>query len=178
MPGGAVHFTRPVTWDRGTYDAVDRFHREVMGGESSLATGQALESAVMVIVGRHGETAPRLAHAGKVSVARAREFLRAHWADNVTLDDLSRAALASKFHLARTFNEVVGVPPHEYQRQLRVSHARRMLAAGTGISATAYACGFADQAHLTRAFRRAVGITPGQYRVCAGVSAPPDAGTA
>ena len=42
----------------------------------------------------------------------------------------------------------MGLTPHAFQTNLRVAHARRMLAAGTPAAAVAAACGFADQAHL------------------------------
>jgi methylphosphotriester-DNA--protein-cysteine methyltransferase len=57
-----------------------------------------------------------------------------------------------------------GLPPSDYQRQLRLRAARRALAGGTAVADVAAATGFADQAHLTRWFRRCYGITPGAYR--------------
>jgi AraC-like DNA-binding protein len=55
------------------------------------------------------------------------------------------------------------LPPHAFQRDLRVARARRLLAAGEPPAAVAALCGFADQAHFTRAFRAAVGVPPGRY---------------
>ena len=57
-----------------------------------------------------------------------------------------------------------GVSPSEYQRQLRVREARRLLAAGVAPATAAAEAGFADQPHLTRWFRRYYGITPAAYR--------------
>ncbi len=54
--------------------------------------------------------------------------------------------------------------PSDYQRQLRVRAARRLLGQGVLPARAAAETGFADQAHLTRWFRRYYGVTPGAYR--------------
>jgi AraC-like DNA-binding protein len=54
--------------------------------------------------------------------------------------------------------------PGDYQRQLRLRAARRLIAQGRPISAAAAQAGFSDQAHLTRWFTRCYGITPGGYQ--------------
>jgi AraC-like DNA-binding protein len=54
--------------------------------------------------------------------------------------------------------------PSDYQRQLRVRAARRLLGQGVSPARAAAEAGFADQAHLTRWFRRYYGVTPGAYR--------------
>jgi AraC-like DNA-binding protein len=54
--------------------------------------------------------------------------------------------------------------PSDYQRQLRLRAARRLLARGHRIADVASAVGFADQSHLTRWFVRYYGITPGAFR--------------
>ena len=54
--------------------------------------------------------------------------------------------------------------PSDYQRQLRVRAARRLLIQGVTPARAAAEAGFADQAHLTRWFHRYYGITPGAYR--------------
>ncbi len=97
------------------------------------------------------------------AVRRAQDFLRAHARDAVSLDDVARAAGLSKYHLARAFAREVGMPPHAYQRCLRLARARRLLAAGCPVGAVAHETGFADQAHLTRWFGRVFGVTPGRY---------------
>lgn len=104
-------------------------------------------------------TAPAVGHTG---LRRAAEFLHAHLGDNCSLDDLADIAGLSRFHLLRAFARELGVPPHEYQIQLRVAEARR-LRHGQSILEVAYELGFADQSHLTRHFKRIIGVTPGAY---------------
>jgi AraC-like DNA-binding protein len=93
-----------------------------------------------------------------------REYLDAHFAENVSLDDLSRLAGLSAFHLARSFRETVGLPPYRYQLHRRILYALGRLREGAPIASTACEAGFADQSHLNRHFKRILGITPGQFR--------------
>jgi AraC-like DNA-binding protein len=89
-------------------------------------------------------------------------------ATGLSADDLAAAAGCSRHAAYRAFTGAFGLTPGEYQRQLRVRTARRLLAGGVPPALAAAQAGFADQAHLTRWFRRYYGITPGGYRAAAG----------
>ncbi len=83
---------------------------------------------------------------------------------NLTLQALAQVVGLSPYHLCRVFGAAVGMPPHAYQTQVRVRHAKSMLRAGLLISRVVGAAGFYDQARLTRHFKRIVGVTPGPVR--------------
>jgi AraC-like DNA-binding protein len=89
-------------------------------------------------------------------------------AGELTADDLAAAAGCSRYAAYRAFTQAYGLAPSDYQRQLRVQAARRLLGAGVAPARAAAEAGFADQAHLTRWFRRYYGVTPGAYRAAAG----------
>ncbi|MFE0652068.1 helix-turn-helix domain-containing protein [Streptomyces sp. NPDC059534] len=95
---------------------------------------------------------------------RARNLLRQRFADNISADDLARAAGCSRFTLYRGFRTAYGFAPSDYQRDLRPRRARALLARGMTPASAAAEAGFADQAHLTRWFTRTYGITPAAYR--------------
>jgi len=95
-------------------------------------------------------------------VERVRDFLHAAWHNPVPLEDLAQIAGISRFHLLRTFRKRYGLPPHAYQMQLRVRHAKEMLFAGMPLREVALDAGFYDQAHLTNTLRRYTGATPGR----------------
>jgi AraC-like DNA-binding protein len=92
------------------------------------------------------------------------EYLDAHFAEKVSLDELAEVADLSPYHLVRSFCGAVGLPPCQYQIQLRVHHALGRLREGAPISLVAQEAGFVDQSHLNRHFKRLLGITPGQFR--------------
>ena len=96
---------------------------------------------------------------------RVLEFIEAHLADALSLDDLASQACLSPFHFARLFREAVGVPPHRYVSERRVEAAKAMLAVdGASLAQISLETGFGSQASFTRVFGKATGMTPGQHR--------------
>src|SRR5829696_6185110 len=123
------------------------------------------ESRLLDCVARHAERrrGPERGTRTGSGIARARDYLCAHVADHVALDELAGVAGLSKFYLLRAFHRAYGLTPHAYQMQLRLARARRLLAEGRPLSYVTYDAGFADQSHLTRRFRSFFGFTPAQY---------------
>ena len=99
-----------------------------------------------------------------MAVRRVREYLVEAHAGNVSLEDLAKVANLSPYHLHRVFTREVGMPPHAFQTQVRISRSRVLLNEGKPLHAVAAETGFADQSHFTREFKRYVGLTPGAYR--------------
>ncbi len=98
------------------------------------------------------------------AVARVRELIENRFEEDLSMEELAATARLSPYHFLRVFRRHTGLTPHAYLLQVRVDHAKQMLAAGTPIAETSAACGFADQSHLTRRFKSVLGVTPGQYR--------------
>jgi transcriptional regulator GlxA family with amidase domain len=114
---------------------------------------------------RHADTTPSSRHLGteREAVRRLREYLEDNYAENVTLDRLAQIACLSPYHLNRVFCAEVGIPPHQYQTQVRVARAKALLSKGMPTKQVAVETGFADQSHLTRHFKRLMQVTPGRY---------------
>ena len=82
--------------------------------------------------------------------------------------DLVAEALAlgiSRTRFVHVFRDVVGVTPHRYVVELRVSHAARQLR-GTSVAVTdiCFDSGFGSMPSFYAAFRAAYGMPPGAYR--------------
>ncbi|HEX3763292.1 MAG TPA: AraC family transcriptional regulator [Kofleriaceae bacterium] len=133
------------------HDAVaanaDRFTLECVVSEAVAALTATCES-------RSERTRP---------VKRALAMIRERLTETWTLDDLAQHAGLDKFHLCRAFRAQVGMPPHAYLIQLRILHAKELLAAGARPKDIAPRVGLYDQSQLNRHFRRIVGMTPGQF---------------
>jgi AraC-like DNA-binding protein len=84
----------------------------------------------------------------------------------VSVDRLARDLSCTRRHLERRFLATVGVGPKRLARIARFQHALRLLeqdpSARRG-TATAAACGYADQAHFIRDFRDFAGCAPGEH---------------
>lgn len=95
---------------------------------------------------------------------RAREYIHAHMYENIGLDDLSVVLDTDRFTLTRAFKQRFGQPPHTYLVQLKLTHARLLLAKGMLPIDVSTIVGFADQSHMGRWFRKAYRLTPSHYR--------------
>jgi AraC family transcriptional regulator len=103
-------------------------------------------------------------------VRRAVRFIEEHHGRDIGLRDIADAANVSPHHLAHSFKNSMGMPPHRYLMQVRVHNAYALLSIGAAkhsLAEVADATGFADQSHLTRHFKRALGMTPGQLKASA-----------
>ena len=165
--GAAPRAARWVVFrDRALRSALERAHEALA---ADPAGDLAVDEAVLHTVGalrphlQPGPPARGRDRAEHAAVRRARRHLSERWDQRVTLAELAAASGLSRFELVRRFREQNGVTPHAFQSNLRIDHARRLLAAGDAPAAVAAACGFADQPHLTRVFKRAVGVSPGRY---------------
>jgi AraC-like DNA-binding protein len=99
------------------------------------------------------------------AVERARALLHSRPTQPLELPEIATVAGTSVSHLVRSFSRVVGLPPQRYHVQVRLAHARRLLAEGQAASWVAYECGFADQSHLNRRFKECHGLTPGAFQI-------------
>ena len=179
-------FRSPVIGDPAVAASVRRLHRALTGPASDLERYERLAGTGRLLVRYASGREPARRGADRLVAARVREVIRASVAGpgagevsggevsgELTADDLAAAAGCSRYAAYRAFRQAYGLAPSDYQRQLRVQTARRLLSAGVTPAQVAADAGFADQAHLTRWFRRYYGVTPGAYRAAAGGTAGP-----
>jgi AraC-like DNA-binding protein len=144
-----------------------RLHRQLETMDTPLLEQETTLLEVLAqLIHRHADESWSLYQAGQEprAVAQLKNYIECYYAEDITLESLSQLIHLSRYHLVRVFREAVGIPPHAYLRQVRIRHAKDMLAAGQSIADVAIATGFTDQSHLTRWFKRLWGFTPGQYR--------------
>jgi AraC-like DNA-binding protein len=170
-PQGLPLFAEPALADPVLAAALRRLHAALESG-TRLRREEQLTTTLLTLVRRAG-TQPRLAEeatkktparTGAQLARRVRRRLDDAEASDVALNELAEAARCSRFAVYRAFHDAYGLAPSEYQRQVRLRTARRLLASGEAPAQAAAYAGFADQAHLTRWFVRCFGVTPGGYR--------------
>ena len=157
---GVIHDPELAARVRACHLLLDR------GNAPRLARQTALIEMLAQWVARHADRRAAMPRAGGEprGVALARAYMDAHFAEDVSLDDLARLANLSPFHFVRVFRRAVGAPPHAYLMNARLRAARALLATDLRLADIAQDTGFTDQAHLTNTFRRFTGLTPGRYR--------------
>lgn len=162
---GTPFFPDPVVTDPAVAGRLSHLHRILEKPEARLERETVLITALVALFRRHGRTPPQdsLRADTPRAVAVALDYLEANFTENVSLAELAGLAGVDRFHLLRAFRRRLGLPPHLYQTQLRLRHARRLMLAGEPAAMAAAAAGFADQSHLIRKFKATYGVTPGQY---------------
>jgi AraC family transcriptional regulator len=96
---------------------------------------------------------------------RVLDHIAAHYAEELTVEDLARRAGLSEFHFSRLFKRTIGRSPHQFILSYRVEQGTRLLAdRDRPLADIALICGFADQAHFARSFKKFTGATPREYR--------------
>lgn len=96
---------------------------------------------------------------------QAREYLHAHFAENISFAVLAETVGVHPVYLAREFRRAFSCTMGEYVRRLRIETACREISeSDLPFDELALAVGFYDQSHFSNAFKRLTGTTPAQYR--------------
>lgn len=94
-------------------------------------------------------------------VARAIGLLRARYTEPLRIEDLARAANLGVSTLHHHFKALTGMSPLQYQKQLRLAEARRlMLCERLDASTAAYRVGYESPSQFSREYSRQFGAPP------------------
>lgn len=116
-----------------------------------------------LLAGRHG---PAIRNLGLVKgnaqrVARAVAIIRSEYAQPLRVERLAEAAGMSPSTFHQHFRTVTTLSPLQFQKQLRLIEARRMmLSEGASASIAAYAVGYESVPQFTREYGRMFGASP------------------
>lgn len=93
------------------------------------------------------------------------DFIRANFAEDLSLDQLASVSGVSASQFGRAFRAETGQTPHRYLIKVRVEVACDMLEHTTlSVIEVALRCGFGQPGHFATTFRHSVGMTPREYR--------------
>jgi len=159
------YFTRNMFGDADLIAGFLALHRALEGGRDALHEQELLIGTFGHLFQRHGSGGGRIERVPRDQRAlrSAIDLMQARHADTIRLDDLADAAGLTAFQLIGLFKRTVGLTPHAYLTQIRLSAACRQLRHGTPPAAVAPLCGFYDQSALNNHFKRCYGITPLQF---------------
>jgi AraC family transcriptional regulator len=97
-------------------------------------------------------------------INREIDHISDHLSEPLDLKSLARLAHFSPFHFHRIVRSLVGEPPHNFIRRLRLERAVSQMRYGpkTTLTEIALACGFASSSDFSCAFEQLYGFSP-QY---------------
>lgn len=97
---------------------------------------------------------------------RAITYIKNHYTESITLDDLCGASFISKQMLIRYFNKYLGKSPLVYITEYKINLIKSLLLSSSDVSIKEICTifGFEDQCYFSRIFKKYTGKTPRNYR--------------
>jgi AraC-like DNA-binding protein len=103
--------------------------------------------------------------AAEKAVQRAIATMRDNLGEQVTVEDMARAAMFSKFHFTRVFRRVTGVSPARFLAALRLEQAKRLLVSTSlRVADISVRVGYSSVGTFSSRFSKSVGLSPAEYR--------------
>lgn len=96
---------------------------------------------------------------------RAIKMMRENLGEQLTVDDMARVAMFSKFHFTRIFQRVTGVTPRRFLSALRLQQAKvLLLTTSMNVADISVHVGYNSIGTFSSRFTRSVGMSPTEYR--------------
>jgi AraC-like DNA-binding protein len=106
------------------------------------------------------------------AVKRAITTMRENLGEPLTVDDMARAAMFSKFHFTRVFQRTTGVSPGRFLSAMRLQRAKQLLVSTSlNVADISLRVGYNSVGTFSSRFSRSVGMPPTMYRRRAGFAA-------
>jgi AraC-like DNA-binding protein len=98
-------------------------------------------------------------------ITRAKQYIGAHYEDDLSLEEVAKACHTSTFYFCKLFKRETGINFTEYLSSVRIAKAKDLLAnRDLPVSQIAYQIGFQSLTHFNRVFKKTVGTAPTQFR--------------
>ena len=91
-------------------------------------------------------------------------YIAANYQNPITVSDIAKYNCMSVFHYCRMFKSLMGISPHKYLTQYRLSMSRNSLQEKSLIFDVAINAGFYDSSHFIRSFYDYMATSPKSYR--------------
>lgn len=99
------------------------------------------------------------------AVERAIRDMYDNLGEPLTIDDMARTALFSKFHFSRIFRQVTGISPGRFLSAIRLQEAKRLLVSTSlTVADISNQVGYTSVGTFSSRFKSSVGIAPSLYR--------------
>lgn len=99
-----------------------------------------------------------------ILVRQSRAFMDHYYHEKIELDKIAATACMSRFHYIRIFQQVYGLTPRAYLKDLRIHKAKQLLDNNTPVKDACYNVGYDSIPTFSAVFKKGVGISPAQYK--------------
>lgn len=99
------------------------------------------------------------------SIRKAIGYIRAHFNEQLTVEEVAESVNVSKFYFCREFRRETGFTVIQYLNNIRCREAERILAEGKhSVGEAGRMCGFDNLSYFTRIYKQIIGVTPTQSK--------------
>ncbi|HBF36612.1 MAG TPA: hypothetical protein DDW50_04760 [Firmicutes bacterium] len=137
------------------------FYHKINAYETIDEMNQFLESLllkIMLELKQKNENIP-------LKLKKAREYIRAHYHENISLKSVAQYLAVSEAYLSRLFSKEMGESFINYVTHLRIEKAKELLKnSNLSINEISEQVGYYNQEHFSRVFKKHEGCSPNKYR--------------
>jgi AraC-like DNA-binding protein len=164
-PGPVLPAVAVYPGDPRMVDAACRLVRLLDTPEDIAVLGPLIHREILyrLLKGPHGPMLRHMAVADShlSQISRAIAAIRARYQEPLRIGEIAAAAGMSPSSLHVHFKAITRLTPLEYQKQLRLQEARRMmLTEGANAGSAAFAVGYESPSQFSREYRRLFGAPP------------------
>jgi AraC-like DNA-binding protein/ligand-binding sensor protein len=107
-------------------------------------------------------------------ITKAKEFIREHHTEDLSLPQVAQFANTSRFHFCKLFKRTTGLTFTKFLSHVRIESSKNLLInPQLRVSEVAYEVGFQSLTHFNRVFQKILGQSPTEYRLKVHVSKKP-----
>lgn len=98
-------------------------------------------------------------------ISNAVGFIREHYQTELLLPDVAQRVNMSRSYFSRCFKDIVGTTFHDYVRELRIEHAKKLLRqTNKPVQWISVQSGYPNEKYFFKVFREMTGYLPGEFR--------------
>lgn len=167
LPAGVAPVLHTGEWQNLTAELFQALHRQVLEGRSRggqichYLLGSLLTLLLYEVPHEEGAADDR----SDEYFRRSKHYMEEHFAEELSIEQLSAKAHMSPSGFAHQFKKKVGIPPLQYLIRCRIGRAQSLLiSTSKSITEISMEVGYDNLSHFNNQFKRFVGISPQQYR--------------
>ncbi len=92
------------------------------------------------------------------------KYIQDNYPRHISVADIAAYACMSVYHFSRLFKRLMGLSPHNYLKQYRLSKSYKHLQNNTPVFDTAIETGFHDSSHFIKTFHSYMAVSPKKYQ--------------
>lgn len=98
-------------------------------------------------------------------VRQSKIYMQQHFSQNIELSHLATAAHMSRFHYVRVFQQIYGLTPRVYLRDLRIAKAKELIKQGVAITQVCFDVGYQSLPTFSSIFKKRTGHSAKNYQL-------------